>query len=255
MFAKHATTREGKLQVELAQLKYKLPRLTDRSMNYDQQTGGGGSAYLRGAGERKIELVKRRLRQDIRKLGDRIEEVRRHRQTQAKRRERWKMPIVSLVGYTNAGKSTLLNAITGADILSQDKLFSTLETTVRQRFMDGKKILFTDTVGFIRNLPVELVAAFRSTLEEVLSASILMVVFDSSDPEWERHIEVVDGILSDLGADHIEKMYVANKIDQIDETKQDEILGEFPDVLFVSAKEKVGIDELLDVINDKLNEI
>ncbi|MEZ4812109.1 MAG: GTPase HflX [Caldisericia bacterium] len=255
VFANHASTSEGKLQVELAQLKYKLPRLTDRNMRYDQQTGGGGSAYLRGAGETKKELIYRRIRQNIRNLRKRLDKIKRHRQTQAKLRDRLKMPIVSLVGYTNAGKSTLLSALTGADILIQDKLFSTLDTTVRKRYYNGQNILFTDTVGFIRNLPVELVAAFRSTLEEVLSGWLLLVVFDVSNPDWKKHLEVVESILDDLGATHIPKLYVGNKVDKVDDEVKDEILEEIPDVKFISASTKIGTDELLEDISETLRNL
>jgi GTPase len=255
VFANHAKTREGKLQVELAQLKYKLPRLTDRTMKYDQQTGGGGSAYLRGSGERMTEIQKRKLRGDIRLLTKKLDKIKKHRQTQAKLRDRQKMPIVSLVGYTNAGKSTLLSALTGADVLIQNKLFSTLDTTVRKRYIDGRNILFADTVGFIRNLPVELVAAFRSTLEEVLSGWLLIVVFDAGNLDWRRHLEVVEKILDDLGATHIEKVYVANKVDTVSEETKEEIREEIPDVIFISAREKIGTDELLAKVSKDLKNL
>lgn len=249
VFAKHATTKEGKLQVELAQMKYKLPRLTDRTMNYDQQTGGGGSAYLRGSGERRTEILKRKLKSDIRLKVRALKKIQAHRQTQAKLRTRRGIPIVSLVGYTNAGKSTLLSALTGADILIENKLFSTLDTTVRKRYLDGRIVLFTDTVGFIRNLPVELVASFRSTLEDVLSASIILLVFDTSNPDWNRHVEVTCGILDDLGAIDIPKVYVGNKTDISEDQRLKEIKQVFPDVMFISASGKLGTDELLERVS------
>jgi len=252
VFSRHATTADGKLQVELALLKYKLPRLTSGNLAYDQQTGGGGSAYLRGSGERAIELSRRHIRSRIQKLEDRINQIKRHREVKAKRRERAQVPLVSLVGYTNTGKSTLLNTLTGADVLTQNKLFSTLDTTVRARMINGKKILFADTVGFIRKLPVELVAAFRSTLEETLSSWLILLVFDASDPDWKRHIEVAESILSDLGADHISKLIVANKDDAIDVEKRQEITEKLPEAVFISASQRKGTDELLAIVSKNL---
>ncbi|MBP6927304.1 MAG: GTPase HflX [Caldisericales bacterium] len=252
VFSKHATTSEGKLQVELALLKYKLPRLSGRNLAYDQQTGGGGSAYLRGAGERAIDIARRQIRSRIRVLEKKIELIARHREIKSKRREKSDVPLVSLVGYTNAGKSTLLNSLTGANVLTQNKLFSTLDTTVRARIHEGQKILFADTVGFIRNLPVDLVAAFRSTLEEVLSSDVILHVFDATNPDWERHIEVAQGILDDLGASHIPTLYVANKSDLASEEKQKEISDHLGDVVFVSALERQGLDILLGKLSQNL---
>ncbi len=252
VFSKHATTADGKLQVELASLKYKLPRLTSRNLAYDQQTGGGGSAYLRGAGERAIELARRHIRTRIRRLEDKLEQIARHREVKAKKRDRAKIPLVSLVGYTNAGKSTLLNALTGSKVLTQNKLFSTLDTTVRQRTYEGGKILFADTVGFIRKLPVELVAAFRSTLEEVLTAWLILEVFDASDTEWENHILLTDQLLDDLGAGHINKLYVANKSDLTDEATRKKITEKLDNVVFVSALEREGLDGLLKQVSYNL---
>jgi GTPase len=249
VFAKHASTKEGKLQVELAQMKYKLPRLTDRTMNYDQQTGGGGSAYLRGSGERRTEILKRKLKTDIRLKVKALKKIQAQRQTQAKLRNRRQIPIVSLVGYTNTGKSTLLSALTGADTLIENKLFSTLDTTVRKRYLDGRIFLFTDTVGFIRNLPVELVASFRSTLEDVLTASIILIVFDTNNHDWNRHVEVTTGILDDLGATDIPKVYVGNKTDITDDQRLKDIKQVFHDVVLTSATKKLGIDELLERIS------
>ena len=252
VFSRHATTADGKLQVELALLKYKLPRLTSRNLAYDQQTGGGGSAYLRGSGERAIELARRSIRTRIQKLEERINQIKRHREVKAKRRERAQVPLVSLVGYTNAGKSTLLNVLTGADVLIQNKLFSTLDTTVRARVVMGRRILFADTVGFIRKLPVELVAAFRSTLEETLSSWLILLVFDASDQDWKRHVEVAESILSDLGADHIRKICVANKEDLIDSERRQEITQKLPEAIFISASQRKDINELISIVSKNL---
>lgn len=253
VFSRHATTADGKLQVELAQLNYKLPRLTMRNIEYDQQTGGGGSAYLRGAGERAISISKFQIRHKIKKLEDRIKGIAKHREVKSQRRDKSGLPLVSLVGYTNAGKSTLLNTLTGADVLTQNKLFSTLDTTVRSRTIDGRKLLFADTVGFIRNLPIELITAFRSTLEEVLTSWLIVHVFDTTDPEWERHIEVAESILDDLGAGHIERIFVGNKADLAESKQIENIQKKLPEAVFVSALKREGMDVLLEQILKKLN--
>lgn len=252
VFRKHATTNEGKLQVELAKLKYQLPRLTQKNLAYDQQVGGG--AVTRGAGERAIELEKRHLKERMRRLESRIKVLAKNRETRSKQRLRTNMPIVALVGYTNAGKSTLMNALTGANVLIQNKLFSTLDTTVRQRMIGEKKVLFVDTVGFIRNLPHELIAAFKSTLEEVLSAWLIIHVFDSSDPDYERHIEIADKVLSDLGADCIPKLLVANKKDRISDENVEQVGRQVNPDLFISASEKAGTDKLLELVSQNLNQ-
>jgi GTP-binding protein HflX len=252
VFRQHASTNEGKLQVELAKLKYQLPRLTQKNLAYDQQVGGG--AVTRGAGERAIELEKRHLKERMRRLEGKIKVLAKNRETRSKLRLRTNMPIVALVGYTNAGKSTLMNALTGANVLIQDKLFSTLDTTVRQRMIGDRKILFVDTVGFIRNLPHELIAAFKSTLEEVLSAWLIVHVFDSADPDYERHIEIAENVLSDLGADCIPKLLVANKADRITDENKTSIAGSVKPDIFISAVEKTGTDELLELVIQKLDQ-
>lgn len=252
VFRKHATTNEGKLQVELAKLKYQLPRLTQKNIAYDQQVGGG--AVTRGAGERAIELEKRHLKERIRKLEGRIKVLAKNRQTRSKQRLRTNLPIVALVGYTNAGKSTLMNALTGANVLIENKLFSTLDTTVRQRMIGDRKVLFVDTVGFIRNLPHELIAAFKSTLEEVLSAWLIVHVFDSSDPDYQRHIEITESVLADLGADCIPKILAANKIDLVGNEQRQEIESMVKPDIFISASEKSGTDALLEMVSGHLEQ-
>ena len=252
VFRRHASTNEGKLQVELAKLRYQLPRLTQRNLAYDQQVGGG--AVTRGSGERAIELEKRHLKERIRRLESRIKVLAKNRETRSQLRLRTNLPIVALVGYTNAGKSTLMNALTGADVLIENKLFSTLDTTVRQRMIGEKKVLFVDTVGFIRNLPHELIAAFKSTLEEVLSAWLVVHVFDCSDADYERHIEIAENVLSDLGADCIPRLRIANKTDRISDENREQIKGTVNPDIFVSASEKIGIDELLVLVTQKLDQ-
>lgn len=252
VFRKHASTNEGKLQVELAKLKYQLPRLTQKNIAYDQQVGGG--AVTRGAGERAIELERRHLKERMRKLESRIKVLAKNRETRSKQRLRTNLPIVALVGYTNAGKSTLMNALTGANVLIQDKLFSTLDTTVRQRMIGDRKVLFVDTVGFIRNLPHELIAAFKSTLEEVLSAWLVVHVFDCSDADYERHIEIAENVLSDLGADCIPRLLVANKTDRISDENKAQVISQANPDIFISATEKDGTDKLLELVMHNLNQ-
>jgi GTP-binding protein HflX len=211
IFAKHARTSEGKIQVELAQLRYMLPRLTGRGIELSQLGGGIGT---RGPGEKKLEEERRRLRKQIEQLEKQIEELSRRREHTRKQRKETGVPTVTLIGYTNVGKSTLFNTLTKSGVVVENKLFSTLNPTTRKLILpSGREILLTDTVGFIRNLPKELVSAFRATLEELGESSILIHVADASDPLVEERIESVEKILEATGCDSIPRFIVFNKMD------------------------------------------
>jgi GTP-binding protein HflX len=217
IFSERAQTREAVLQVELARSEHSLPRLKNAWTHLSRQRGGGGVTQ-RGEGEAQIELDARMVRQRIARLKRELEAVIRHRDTQRKQRQRVPVPTAAIVGYTNAGKSTLLNTLTGAEVLSADKLFATLDPTTRQmRLSTGQKLLLTDTVGFVRRLPHQLVEAFKATLEEALLADFLVHVVDVSNPEFEEQMETTLGVLKELGADQRRMVTVYNKIDQIPE--------------------------------------
>jgi GTP-binding protein HflX len=216
IFALHAHSREGKLQVELAQHEYLLPRLTGLRANLAQQTGGAGAGPVgvRGPGETQLELDRRQVRRRIRKLHEELEEVRSHRRQGRMKRTQADLPLVALVGYTNAGKSSLLNALTGAGVLVQDKLFSTLDPTIRRlRLPSGREALLADTVGFIRKLPHALVAAFRATLEGIEEAQVLVHVVDASHPAGSEQIRAVESVLRELGVLDCPRLLAWNKID------------------------------------------
>lgn len=211
IFAKRAQTKEGRIQVELAQLEYMLPRLAGRGKELSRLGGGIGT---RGPGEKKLETDRRHIYRQIRELKKELEEVKKHRRLHQARRKKSGFPQIALVGYTNAGKSTLLNRLTGSGVLAENQLFATLDPTTRVLTLPtGKHVLLTDTVGFIQQLPHHLVAAFRSTLEQVNEADLLLHVIDSSHPESQEQIEVVEQVLSDLGASHIPILKVYNKQD------------------------------------------
>lgn len=211
IFALHAVSGEGKLQVELAQLKYSAPRLTGKGIELSRQGGGIGS---RGPGESKLETDRRHLREKIVALERKLAELEHNRSVMRAQRDRSGLTKIALVGYTNAGKSTLLNKMTGADVLAEDKLFATLDPTTRKMELEtGESVLLTDTVGFIRKLPHHLVKAFKSTLDEVVYADILLVVSDVNDPEVEEHLEVTKGVIDELGASDKPIIYVYNKCD------------------------------------------
>ena len=217
IFAQRARTREGQLQVELAQYQYLLPRLTGMWTHLVRQTASGGSSPIgtRGPGETQLETDRRHIRRKIQKLEEELSEVRRVRGTQRRRREKNAMPMVCLVGYTNAGKSTLLNCLTGADIPANDRLFDTLDTTTRRLKIDETtEILLSDTVGFIRKLPTHLIEAFKATLEELSYADVLLHVIDLSNPEWEEQARVVDELIVQLGAESTPRLRVYNKCDR-----------------------------------------
>ena len=243
IFALHATSGEGKLQVELAQLRYSAPRLMGHGTELSRLGGGIGT---RGPGETKLESDRRHLKEKISILEHRLAEMENNRRVMRAQRDRSGLLKVALVGYTNAGKSTLLNALTGAGVLSEDKLFATLDPTTRKYELPcGESILLTDTVGFIRKLPHHLVKAFKSTLDEVSYADILLIVSDSSDPELTEHIEVTKSVIEELGASDKEIIYVYNKCDLI----QGRTVG--PDAdnsVMVSGATGFGLDDLLSVL-------
>jgi GTP-binding protein HflX len=248
IFAQHAHSQAGMLQVELAQLRYRLPRLRGRGKEMSQQGAGIGT---RGPGETQLEVDRRRILGKIAKLERDLAGVSRTRDTQRKARRRAEHPLVALVGYTNAGKSTLLNRLTGAGVLVEDRLFSTLDATVRRLALPGgETVLLSDTVGFVRKLPHQLVESFRSTLEEVVDADLLVHVVDASSPESDRQIEAVRTVLRELGAGDIPELLVANKLD-VATPEQVAVLrggGAVP----VSAVTGAGTEKLLDVLADRL---
>ena len=263
IFAQHADTREGALQVELAQYEYRLPRLTRAWTHLVRQAGGGGGRTggtagvgLRGPGETQLEADRREINRRISHLKDELEKVRAHRQRYRSRRKESRIPVVSLVGYTNAGKSTLLNQLTDADVYVANKLFATLDPTTRRvDLSDGSEALFTDTVGFIQKLPTNLVAAFQATLEEIAEADLLLHVIDITHPRVHAQAEAVHQTLAEIEAEQLPIIPVLNKIDRL-EDPQGAIasLETFPDAVAVSALEGTGIEELLEVVKVKLYE-
>lgn len=243
IFAARARTREGRLQVELAQLQYLLPRLTRMWGHLSRQSGGIGT---RGPGETQLEVDRRRVQEKIAKLKEELRGVRQIRATQREGRLRRHWPLASLVGYTNAGKSSLLNALTGAESLAENKLFATLDPTTRYCLLPHhQKILLTDTVGFIRKLPHTLVESFKATLEEVELADILLHVVDISHPQYEEQIEAVTNILKELHADEKPTLLIFNKIDQLQyPAKLEAQLARFPRSVAISAKSGLGLEQL-----------
>jgi GTP-binding protein HflX len=243
IFARHARTREGRLQVELAQLEYHLPRLT-RMWTHLSRTGGG--IGTRGPGESQLETDRRRIREKIHRLRDEIAQVKRHRATAGRHRDRSEVPVVALVGYTNAGKSTLLNALTDADAFVADMPFATLDPTSRRITLESHRhVVLTDTVGFINKLPHDLVDAFRATLEEVLRADLLLEVVDASDPDFIAQQETVQAVLDELGAGDTPRIRVFNKLDRLNGAMA--TAGPPPsddDVAYVSALTGDGLEAL-----------
>ena len=251
IFARHARTREGQLQVELAQLQYLLPRLTGRGIEMSQLGGGIGT---RGPGETQLETDRRKIYRRIRHVEQQLEDVRRIRGQQRQRRESANIATVALVGYTNAGKSTLFNALTKAGVLESARMFATLDPTLRHIELPSKRAaLLSDTVGFIRNLPHTLVSAFRATLEEVQRSSLLLHVADVTSPTAAEQQQRVEDVLRELQAQDKPRLYVMNKVDLLPGKKR-ESLRDSDDVVHVSAATGVGLDTLLTVIDAKLTE-
>ncbi len=249
IFAQRAATREGRLQVELAQYKYLLPRLTGMWTHLERQAGTSAPIGTRGPGETQLETDRRHIRRKISKLEEELESVKKIRSTQRRRREKNGVPVVALVGYTNAGKSTLLNALTEAGIPAVNRLFDTLDTTTRNlKISDTLEVLISDTVGFIRKLPHQLVDAFKATLEELTFADLLLHVIDASSPYWMQQAEVVDTLINELGASETPRMEVFNKCDL--RPPELRLLG--VDAIEISAKTGEGLDVLLEGIEKAL---
>ncbi|ORJ57576.1 GTPase HflX [Geothermobacter hydrogeniphilus] len=242
IFARRAHTRDGKVQVELAQLKYILPRLTGRGTAFSRLMGGIGG---RGPGETKLEIDRRRTRDRIRRLEKQLQELTRGRRQRRQRRVRAGVPVISIVGYTNAGKSTLLNALTQSATFTEDLLFATLDTASRRlRFPSDREVIITDTVGFIRQLPKSLLGAFRATLEELEDADLILHLVDLSNPQFESQISAVEKILQDLNLQHLPRLLVFNKIDQVPEEELQPLCRRFG-ALPISALQRRSFDPLL----------
>ncbi len=250
IFRQHARSKEAKTQVELAQLEYLLPRLTRQWTHLERQMGGVGTRA--GAGETQIEVDRRLIRDRIAKLKKELIRIDKERDIQGKRRR--DVFRVALVGYTNAGKSTLMNALSGADVFIQDQLFATLDTTIRSvELDDAHRFLLSDTVGFIRKLPHHLVASFSSTLKEVVEADLILVVLDASHDQVEDHYETIESVLKDLGAADKDQLIVLNKIDQTAGERLQSLKNSFNTGIMVSALEHLRLDQLLDAISSAMD--
>ena len=253
IFAQRAKTKEGRLQVELAQYQYLLPRLTGMWTHLERQAGTSGKGPIgsKGPGETQLETDRRHIRRKIDKLREDLEEVRRVRSTQRQRRQKNEIPVVAIVGYTNAGKSTLLNHLTGAGIPANNRLFDTLDTTSRLLTVsDTLDVVISDTVGFIRKLPHQLVEAFKATLEELEYADLLLHVIDVSNPEWQQQAAVVENLIRELGAGELPRIDVFNKSDRL---PAGEIMPHGQDICSISAKTGEGVDKLLEMIASRLD--
>ena len=253
IFAQRAKTKEGRLQVELAQYQYLLPRLTGMWTHLERQAGTSGKGPIgsKGPGETQLETDRRHIRRKIDKLREDLEEVRRVRATQRQRRQKNEIPVVAIVGYTNAGKSTLLNHLTGAGIPANNRLFDTLDTTSRLLTVsDTLDVVISDTVGFIRKLPHQLVEAFKATLEELEYADLLLHVIDVSNPEWQQQAAVVENLIRELGAGELPRIDVFNKSDRL---PAGEIMPHGEDICSISARTGEGVDKLLEMIASRLD--
>ncbi len=249
VFAKHAKTKEARLQVELAKVRYQMPRLKRLWTHLSRQSAGGG-AHLKGEGEKQIEIDRRILKRRIDQLGKEIEEIKEHRGVQRNARLRSGIPTFAIVGYTNSGKSTLLNALTQAGVLAEDKLFATLDTTTRKFQLPNKQeILLVDTVGFIQKIPHTLIAAFRSTLEEVIHTDILLHMIDISNPDAEKQAEETNRVLKELGAENMPTITVLNKVDAAPSSlMMTKMRIKYPKTVPISALTGIGFDHLLEMM-------
>ena len=253
IFAQHAVSAEGKLQVELAQLEYNLPRMRGLWQHLERLGGGVGT---RGPGESQLETDRRLARRRVTLLRDRLRRLAKQRDTRRKARRRSETPTIALAGYTNVGKSTLLNALTGADASVDDRLFETLDPTTRGFEVEGRRYLVTDTVGFIRRLPHELVEGFAATLEETLVADLVLHVADASasDEELDEMLHAVDSVLGEIGAGELPLELVLNKVDAIDSLRRRRLSNRFPEALQVSARTGEGLDELRERVAERFGE-
>ncbi len=262
IFNMRAKTREARLQVELARMEYSLPRLARMWGHLDRQgggagsgggAGGGGAGAARGEGETQLEVDRRLASKKLDKVRAELEEVKKQRDTMRKERSRVPLPHAAIVGYTNAGKSSLLNKLTNADVLAEDKLFATLDTTTRRlELPDGQSMLVTDTVGFIRNLPHDLVQSFRATLEEAVLADFLIHVVDASSPHAYDFYLTTTKVLGELGAGDRRVLLALNKIDLVDDTRMMELRRQFPDAIPISVRTGQGMDDLFHRVHDML---
>ena len=249
IFKKHARTKEAITQVDLAYMEYLLPRLTRQWTHLERQMGGIGTRA--GMGETQIEIDRRLIRTRISKLKKELKKIEKERVTQSlNRKSEYR---VSLVGYTNAGKSTLFKALTGADVFIKDQLFATLDTTIRKLVLDSShKVLLSDTVGFIRKLPHNLIASFRSTLKEVLEADLIVIVLDISSTKIEDHLDTINNVLEDMGANDVPVLHVLNKVDKISDDKIEKVKRSFVDSVIISAQHHLMISELKKKIVEKM---
>ncbi len=260
IFAQHARTSEGALQVELAQYEYRLPRLTRQWTHLARQAGGGGArggsagVGLRGPGETQLEVDRREIARKITKLKGDLEQVRARRNLHRERRRQSGLPLVALVGYTNAGKSTLVNSLSDSDIYAADQLFATLDPTIRRiKLPDGSEVLLSDTVGFIQKLPTTLIAAFRATLEEVIEADLLLHVADISHANAAQQIEAVEDTLAEIDASHMPRLLILNKKDRVDGAlPQVGLVDNYAEIVPISARNLEGLGELLQAISNTL---